>query len=210
MSLIRWEQQALAEGYACLAGMDEAGRGALAGPVVAAAVILDFVHPIDGVYDSKQLPPRVRAELAEAIKARARAWAVGVSAPAVVDQVNVVRATHLAMREALDRLDTRPDLILVDGRAVPTLNCPHRAIVGGDAQSYLIGAASIIAKVERDALMVALDAQYPGYGFAQHKGYPTVAHRQALTQLGPCPAHRRSFAPVRLWAQTVLFCDDRH
>jgi len=188
-----------------LAGLDEAGRGALAGPVVAAITVLDPTAPLPGVRDSKQLAPEARAELAELVKAHASAWAIGVVGPELIDRVNILRATHLAMREALDRLPVRPDLVLVDGLAVPTLACPCRAIVQGDRHSYLIAAASIVAKVERDALMVALDARHPEYGFAQHKGYGTAAHRRVLGALGPCPAHRRSFAPVAQWEQGALF-----
>jgi len=204
----RWEREALREGFAVLAGLDEAGRGALAGPVVAAAVVLDPSAPLPGIRDSKQLPAAARTTLAALIKEHALAWAIGVAASELVDRVNILRATHLAMREALDGLAVRPDLVLVDGLAVPTLACPSRAIVQGDRHSYLIAAASIVAKVERDALMVALDAQHPQYGFAQHKGYGTAAHRQALAECGPCPAHRRSFAPVAQWEQEALFEDE--
>lgn len=175
-------------------GVDEAGRGPLAGPVVAAAVILD--QPIAGLNDSKKLSPARRSQLAEAIRAQAHAWSIAEASAAEIDALNIHHATLLAMRRAVEGLPMPASEALVDGRFVPALTIPARAIVGGDAQVAEISAASILAKTHRDALLVSLDQQFPHYGFAQHKGYPTPAHLQALQQHGPCPAHRRSFAPV--------------
>ena len=184
-----------------VAGVDEAGRGPLAGPVVAAAVILDPARPIAGLRDSKALSPRQRAALAAAIRESALAWSVGVSDVAEIDAVNILQATLRAMRRAVQGLAVVPGEALVDGNVLPRLDCPARAIVKGDRDVVAISAASIIAKTTRDAMLDALDARYPGYGFARHKGYPTPAHLDALARLGPCPAHRRSFAPV---AQQLL------
>jgi ribonuclease HII len=181
---------------ALIAGIDEAGRGPLAGPVVAAAVILDPARPVDGLRDSKALSPLRRAALAEAIRDRALAWAVGVAEVAEIDALNILQATLVAMRRAADRLAVDPAEALVDGNVLPHLRCPARAIVKGDRDVLVISAASIIAKTTRDALLDDLDRRYPAYGFAQHKGYPTPAHLEALARVGPCPAHRRSFGPV--------------
>jgi len=178
-------------------GVDEAGRGPLAGPVVTAAVVLDAARPIPGLDDSKVLEPAIRERLAAEIRQRARCWAIASASAAEIDRLNIRQATLLAMRRAVEALALVPGLVLVDGDALPALSVPARAIVGGDASVAEISAASILAKVHRDALMVALDACFPGYGFAQHKGYPTPAHRAALRALGPCAEHRRSFAPVR-------------
>ncbi len=180
-----------------VAGVDEAGRGPLAGPVVAAAVILDPGRPIEGLDDSKRLAPAVRARLAAAIRERALAWALGRAEVDEIDRLNILQATLLAMRRAVEALRPRPDYALVDGDRWPPLPCPGEPVVGGDAREPAIAAASILAKTARDAEMVALDRRFPGYGFAAHKGYATAAHLAALRQLGPCPAHRRSFAPVR-------------
>ena len=180
-----------------VAGVDEAGRGPLAGPVIAAAVILDPARPIEGLDDSKRLAPGTRERLAAAIRARALAWAVGRAGVDEIDRHNVLQATLLAMARAVAGLRPRPDYALVDGDRWPPLPCPGETVVGGDAREPAIAAASILAKTVRDAEMVALDRRFPGYGFAAHKGYATPAHLEALRRLGPCPAHRRSFAPVR-------------
>jgi ribonuclease HII len=184
-----------------VAGVDEAGRGPLAGPVVAAAVILDPARPIAGLRDSKALSPRQRAALAAAIRESALAWSVGVSDVAEIDAVNILQATLRAMRRAVQGLAVGPGEALVDGNVLPRLDCPARAIVKGDRDVMAISAASIIAKTTRDAMLDEADGLYPGYGFARHKGYPTAAHLAALARLGPCPVHRRSFAPV---AQRLL------
>lgn len=183
---------------AWVAGVDEAGRGPLAGPVTAAAVILDPAQPIAGLNDSKRLSEKRRDALAVLIRAHARAWAVVHVEVAEIDAVNILQATMAAMQRAVAGLCQCPDTILVDGNRVPPgLPVVARAIVGGDASEPCISAASILAKTSRDARMVALDDEYPDYGFAQHKGYGTAAHLRALAALGPTPMHRQSFAPVR-------------
>lgn len=178
-------------------GADEAGRGPLAGPVVAAAVILDAQTSIDGLRDSKKLSPMQREAIAQAIRAKALACAIGVASVEEIDALNILQASLLAMRRAIEALDPPASFALIDGNCVPRLAIPARAIVGGDATEPAISAASILAKVHRDALMRALDAAHPGYGFARHFGYPTAEHLRRLHELGPCAAHRRSFAPVR-------------
>ena len=180
-----------------VAGVDEAGRGPLAGPVVAAAVILDPAVRIVGLGDSKRLSPRRRAELDLEIRERAAGYAVARADVDVIDAINILQATMQAMREAVARLDPAPDLVLVDGNRCPDVPCPVRAVVGGDATVAAIGAASILAKVARDREMIEMDRRYPEYGFARHKGYGTRAHRDALLRLGPSPIHRLSFAPVK-------------
>ncbi|HEU4753561.1 MAG TPA: ribonuclease HII [Armatimonadota bacterium] len=192
-----WERRARAEGWERVAGVDEAGRGPLAGPVVAAAVILPPGRELEGLRDSKCLPLSARERLYDCIVDDALGWAVEAVAPEEIDRVNILRATHLAMARALASLDPPPHGALVDGLPVRDLGCPHHAIVDGDALCCSIAAASILAKVTRDRLMVELDAQYPGYGFARHKGYGTPEHLLALRRLGPSPCHRRSFRPVR-------------
>jgi ribonuclease HII len=180
-----------------VAGVDEVGRGPLAGPVVAAAVILDPTAPIDGLRDSKLLTGRQRRRLAREIRAHALAFAVGRVGPRQIDVVNVLQATWTAMRDALARLHLPPGLILVDGNLrIPGVTCTQRAIVAGDRRSASVAAASILAKVVRDAFMARAHRRYPAYGFRQHKGYATAAHLEALARLGPCPLHRRSFHGV--------------
>ena len=180
------------------AGVDEAGRGPLAGPVVVAAVILDPNRPIEGLADSKQLTASRRAALDLAIRRDSLAFCVVVIDVAQIDRDNILQATLSGMREALRGLALAPMQALIDGNRVPSdLPCPAQAIVQGDALIPAISAASILAKVARDNLLVKLDSIYPGYGFAVHKGYPTAAHIAALQRLGPCAAHRRSFAPVK-------------
>jgi len=180
-----------------ICGVDEVGRGPLAGPVVAAAVILDPRQPIAGLADSKKLSPPRRQALAAQIRQQALAWALGRAEVEEIDRLNILQASLLAMQRAVEALTVVPELALVDGNRVPELSCPARAIVGGDASEPAISAASILAKVTRDEEMVALDREYPGYGLAGHKGYPTRLHLQALRELGVSAIHRRSFAPVR-------------
>ena len=184
------------------AGVDEAGRGPLAGPVVAAAVILHPQRPIAGLADSKALAPARREALAVEIRTSSLAWSLGWADAAEIDSLNILQATFLAMRRALAALGTAPAHVVVDGNQVPPLtgleiDCTIEAIVAGDATVPSISAASILAKCARDAHMIELDARYPGYGFAGHKGYPTAAHVAALRSLGPSPVHRRSFGPVQ-------------
>ena len=185
-----------------LAGVDEAGRGPLAGPVVAAAVLLDPLRPIEGLRDSKKLAPARREQLALLIRARALDYAVGVAQVEEIDAINILQATLLAMRRALQQLKLRPTDIMIDGNKAPQLadlfgDCRIATLVGGDDLVPAISAASILAKTWRDAMMAELDLKYPGFGLAQHRGYPTAAHLAALDRLGPTPIHRRSFAPVR-------------
>lgn len=185
-------------------GVDEVGRGPLAGPVVAAAVVLDPYRPIDGLADSKRLSERRREDLFEQIVADALDWSVGRADVAEIDRVNILQASLRAMQRAVEGLRrVPPAFALVDGNRLPAaLPCAARAIVGGDASEPCISAASIIAKVTRDREMVLLDAQFPGYGLARHKGYPTRQHFEALQRLGVCAIHRRSFAPVRAACET--------
>ncbi len=180
------------------AGVDEAGRGPLAGPVVAAAVILDPARPIIGLADSKKLMERQREALEEEIMEKALAWAVARAEVEEIDTLNILHASLLAMRRAVAALNPMPDLALVDGnRCPPSLPCRAEAIVKGDQTVPAISAASILAKVARDRELLVLDIHYPGYGFARHKGYPTKDHVAALEELGVSPVHRRSFGPVR-------------
>ncbi len=180
-----------------IAGVDEAGRGPLAGPVSAAAVILDPRRPIQGLADSKKLSPKRREALADEIRDRALAYAVAWASVEEIDTINILQASLLAMQRAVGALTIAPELVLVDGNRCPDLDIPARAVIGGDATEAAISAASILAKVARDRLMVKLDEQFPGYGFASHKGYPTRAHLEGLRRLGACPQHRRTFKPVR-------------
>jgi len=192
-----------------IAGVDEAGRGPLAGPVVAAAVILDPARPIRGLRDSKQLAPERREVLAVRIRERAIAWAVAEADHEEIDLLNILQATLLAMKRALLELRQRPTMIMIDGNCSPYLfdcfaDCQVRTLVRGDAILPSISAASIIAKTYRDALMVGMCTRYPGYGMSQHFGYGTPQHLQALIHLGPCPIHRRSFNPLRSWLTDAL------
>ena len=185
-----------------VAGVDEAGRGPLAGPVVAAAVILDERRPIAGLADSKVLSPARREALAAEIRTHSLAWALGRAEAAEIDELNVLQATFVAMRRALAALGTAPAHVVVDGNRCPDVaglgfECTVEAVVRGDALVPGVSAASILAKCARDEFMRGLEADYPGYGFAVHKGYPTAAHLEALRRLGPSPVHRRSFAPVQ-------------
>ena len=201
--LLSLEHQLRAEGFVFIAGVDEAGRGPLAGPVTAAAVIFPPGARIPRVGDSKQLTAAEREELRKQILAVPGVrWGIVDSPVELIDEWNILRANDRAMREAVLRAG-KADLILVDGRPVPNLPAPSRAIVKGDATVASIAAASILAKTHRDAVMVELDRRYPGYGFAENKGYGTAAHLAALEKLGPSPAHRKSFAPVRKFYQTM-------
>ena len=182
--------------YRCIAGVDEVGRGPLAGDVVAAAVILGDDVP-DGVTDSKKLTARRREQLAEAIKESARGWSIARASVDEIDSLNILQASLLAMHRAVTGLAQQPDLVLVDGNHLPRWSYEAQAVIGGDALEPAIAAASILAKVQRDNEMMACDSQYPGYGFARHKGYPTREHMAALAALGATPLHRKSFAPVR-------------
>ncbi len=187
-----------------IAGVDEVGRGPLAGPVVAAAVILDPARPIAGLADSKQLSASRREQLAAEIRAKALAWALGRAEVVEIDRINILHAALLAMQRAVAALSIAPERALVDGNRCPTLACPCQAIIKGDATVPAISAASILAKVVRDAELRQLHDRYPQYDFARHKGYPTAAHLEALRRHGPCPEHRRSFAPVLAVLQTVI------
>jgi ribonuclease HII len=196
------ERALRARGFLFVAGVDEAGRGPLAGPVVAAAVILPDDYAIEGLNDSKKLTAKKREHFHATLSVRADIhWGIGQADVAEIDRLNILRATHLAMARAVEALPRKPDHALVDGLPVRGLPVPHTALVAGDTLSLSIAAASIIAKVTRDRLMTALDAEYPQYGFARHKGYGVREHLQALRNHGPCPVHRRSFQPV---AQTQV------
>lgn len=187
----------IAAGRRLVAGVDEAGRGPLAGPLAVAAVILDQDHPIEGLDDSKKLSPARRETLYAHIVASARAWSVVLVEVEEIDRINILQATLAGMSRAVRTLRVAAEEAWIDGNQLPRdLPCPGRTIVGGDALEPAISAASIIAKVTRDRLMTALDAAWPGYGFALHKGYATRLHLEALERLGPCPLHRHSFAPV--------------
>ncbi len=178
-------------------GVDEAGRGPLAGPVYAAAVVLDAASPIEGLADSKLLSADRRARLFDLICQRARAWSIATASVEEIDAINILQASLRAMARAVERIGVTPTEVLVDGNRCPRLPVPARAIVGGEASVAGISAASILAKVARDAHMVELHRLYPDYGFDRHKGYPTPEHLAALVRLGASPVHRRSFAPVR-------------
>ena len=189
-SLLDWDAPGL------IAGVDEAGRGPLAGPVFAAAVILDDLKPIAGLADSKKLSPKRRDQLFEAILANALCCSVAQASVQEIDQLNILQATMLAMRRAVDGLRLKPVKVLVDGNRLPVLDIRAEAIIQGDAKVACISAASILAKVERDRWCERIDTEFPNYGFARHKGYGTAEHLAALRSHGPSPWHRRSFAPV--------------
>jgi ribonuclease HII len=199
----RYEHQAWRTGLARVAGVDEAGRGPLAGPVVAAAVVLDPIRRVRGLRDSKVLLPERREELYSLIHDRALAVSVAVVDHETIDRVNILEATRRAMLEALARLAAPPELVITDFVRLATLVCPQRNLVDGDARCASVAAASIVAKVTRDRIMAEWDARYPEYGFARHKGYGTAEHLDALDRLGPCPIHRRTFSGV--WRQGELF-----
>ncbi len=199
----RFERDAWRAGLGRVAGVDEAGRGPLAGPVVAAAVILDPGRPINGLQDSKLLTPARRAELFAEIRQVAMAVGVGSVDPETIDRINILEATRRAMLEAIEKLPLPPELVLIDALRIVPLPCPQKSLIKGDRRSASIAAASIVAKVTRDRLMVEYDRQFPVYGFARHKGYATPAHQAALAKYGPCPLHRRTFKGV--WQQGELF-----
>lgn len=199
---LEFESSLWQQGQVCVAGLDEAGRGAWAGPVYAAAVVLPsendkIEQELHGVRDSKQLTPLERESLAPVIIAHALTSAVGASSAAEIDQFGILFATRLAMQRALNALTPPPDELLIDALFLPDISCAQTSLIKGDQRSLSIAAASILAKTSRDACMLEYDALYPGYGFARHKGYGTALHQQRLAQLGACPIHRRSFAPLR-------------
>jgi ribonuclease HII len=200
-----WEIQARGFGWSRIAGVDEAGRGPLAGPVVAAAVILPEEVELEGLRDSKCLTAECREALYLQVVQVALCWSVALVEPEEIDRINILKATHLAMARALSGLAPAADGALVDGLPVKGLPCPHQAIVKGDGSCVSIAAASILAKVTRDRLMQELDSVYPGYGLARHKGYGTREHLAALRDLGPSPCHRRSFKPVTAGQAGTLF-----
>lgn len=187
----------MAEQYRLVAGLDEVGRGCIVGPVIAAAVILDSAKPIPGLTDSKKLSPKRREQLAEQIRERAVAYAVGRAEAGEIDCLNILQATLLAMSRAVAMLHCKPDWIKVDGTFYPPVDCPGETVVQGDLHVAEISAASILAKVARDREMLLLDRLYPGYGFAEHKGYPTRLHLECLQKLGATELHRKTFAPVK-------------
>jgi ribonuclease HII len=195
------EEIARGRGALHIAGLDEVGRGPLFGPVVAAAVILAPGFRLDGLTDSKKLSEKKRNQLDVEIRANAVAWAIAAVDAETIDRINIRRASLLAMRRAVEQLAFSPDFLLIDGRDTIDWNCPQQAVIRGDAISLSIAAASVLAKVHRDRLLVDFDREFPGYGLAQHKGYPCPAHKEALERLGPTPLHRRSYRPV---AQAAL------
>jgi ribonuclease HII len=201
-SLLRRERELWAEGLARVAGVDEVGVGPLAGPVVAAAVVFEPGCRIRGVDDSKKLSAKRREALAGEIRQQAASWSIARIEPEEIDRINVLQASLSAMRRAVLGLDPLPERVLVDGRAIPELPIPQETWIKGDARCFAIAAASILAKTSRDALMVCYEDEFPGYGFASHKGYPTAVHREAIRRLGPSPIHRLSFT---LLPQKSLF-----
>ena len=192
-SMLVYERQAWQQGFMRVAGIDEAGRGPLAGPVVAAACILDPNRPILGLNDSKKLTPASRDRLYDLIVSQSLAWQVALADPQTIDRINILQATCQAMRQAIAGLDVKPDLLLIDAVRLTGTISPVWPVIRGDALSVSIAAASILAKVTRDRLMGAYEKEYPGYGFEKHKGYGTADHYAALMQLGPCPIHRQTF-----------------
>ncbi|HEX9079682.1 MAG TPA: ribonuclease HII [Desulfuromonadaceae bacterium] len=197
MDTLAFEQRARSRGYRLIAGIDEAGRGALAGPVVAAAVILPMGVRIDGVDDSKKLSPEKRERLFDVIMSQALRVGVGMAGHREIDRINILQATRLAMQEAVGKLSPQPDYLLIDGITTIASPLPQKTIKKGDSLSLTIAAASIIAKVSRDRLMAELDRKYPGYGFAGHKGYGSSDHLEAIRRLGPSPVHRLTFGGVK-------------
>jgi ribonuclease HII len=195
------EEAARKRGALRIAGLDEVGRGPLFGPVVAAAVILAPGCRIDGLNDSKKLSEKKRNELVPEIRSNAIAWAIAAVEAEIIDQINIRQASLLAMRRAVEQLALSPDFLLIDGCDTIDWDCPQRAVIRGDSTSLSIAAASVLAKVHRDRLLVELDREFPGYGLAQHKGYACPAHLEALLLLGPTPLHRKSFSPI---AQSLL------
>jgi ribonuclease HII len=207
MTLYRYETSLLEQGYRHIAGCDEVGRGPLAGPVVAAAVILDPSYIIEGLNDSKKLSESKREGLAKEIIEHAIAYHISYVSPEQIDQINIYEASRKAMLDAIKHLQTKPDYVLSDAMPLPTLSVPHQSIIKGDANSATIAAASILAKVSRDHYMVEMAHTYPGYGFERHKGYPTKQHLTALAELGVTPIHRKTYAPVRKLLEKQLTFD---
>ena len=195
--MLAFEKQALLSGYKVIAGVDEAGRGPLAGPVVAAAVVLPENFDVPGINDSKKLSEKKREALFPVIKSRAIAFGIGMAEHEEIDRINILQASLLAMRRAVEALKILPDYLLIDGKFTIDSTIDQRSVIKGDALSLSIAAASILAKVSRDRMMVALDLRYPEYGFSRHKGYPTKAHKEAILTHGPCPIHRKSFRGVK-------------
>lgn len=195
--LFRYEDMAAKAGHHYVAGLDEAGRGPLAGPVAAAAVILPRACHLPGVNDSKALSDKKRQVLAREIKEQAQSWAVAMVAPQRIDEINILQATRQAMQMAIEALSIRPDFLLIDALQLPDIHIKQYPIIKGDSLSISIASASILAKVERDALMRSYGELFPQYGFARHKGYGTREHLQALQEYGPCPIHRYTFEPIR-------------
>jgi len=198
------EESARRQGALRIAGLDEVGRGPLFGPVVAAAVILPRGCRLQGLTDSKKLTEKKRVEFDREIRANAVAWAIAAIDAETIDRINIRQASLLAMRRAVEQLALSPDFLLIDGRDTIDWDCPQRAVIQGDETSFSIAAASVLAKVHRDRLLVELDREFPGYGLARHKGYPCPAHKAALERLGPTPMHRKSYQPV---AQALLRFD---
>ncbi len=194
--MLPYEARFIDKGFKLIAGVDEAGRGPLAGPVVAAAVILSPGKYPSGVRDSKQLSPSLRESLFYDICAASLAVGIGIVNERIIDRINILQATHLAMLKAIQNLETKPDFVIIDGILAPKTGLPQKAVPGGDSKSVSIGAASIIAKVSRDRMMVKHDINFPGYGFAKHKGYGTREHIESIRKLGPCSIHRMTFKPV--------------
>jgi len=195
----QYEDEARAQGHAAIAGLDEVGRGALCGPVVACAVVLGEGFDVEGIDDSKRLTEKQREAAARRVREAARAFCVGIADHREIDRLNILRATYLAMERAVAGLSVGPDVVLVDALVVPGIPAPQRPIVKGDALSVSIAAASIVAKVARDALMREWDVRYPGYGLARNMGYASQLHREALRQMGPTEIHRRSFHGTERW-----------
>lgn len=202
-SMWQWEKQLKAQGFSAIAGIDEAGRGALAGPVVAAACILPEGARFPGINDSKQLTAEQREHFYEKIVLRCH-YGIGVVNEQTIDRVNILQATFLAMQQAVSNLPISPDYLLIDGNQMPLFSIPKEAIVDGDALSVSIAAASILAKVTRDRMMRSFGEKWPGYGFEKHKGYGTKEHLEAIFALGPCDLHRHSFAPFRFMLDLQL------
>lgn len=201
IDMYQFEENALIDGFHYIAGIDEAGRGPLAGPVVAASVILDFNQRIVGLNDSKKLTPAKRDALYELIKKQAISIGIGSASPELIDEINILQATRRAMLDAVRNLQIKPDILLIDGITPIESSLQQRTIKQGDARSASIAAASIVAKVTRDRLMMEYDKQYPHYGFARHKGYGSALHLAALSEHGPCPIHRKTFAGVKEFFQ---------
>jgi ribonuclease HII len=196
-----FEKRAREQGFSIIAGIDEAGRGPLAGPVVSAAVILPDSFSVPGITDSKKLTPKKRDKFYQELYDRAVSIGVGIVEPDEIDRINILQAALLSMKLAADELTPQPDFLLIDGKFTIPSDLPQQAVIKGDSLSISIGAASIIAKVTRDRIMEKYHKEYPQYGFAGHKGYPTKAHKEAVKKFGPCPIHRRSFKGVKEYAE---------